>query len=98
MTQPREASDRGHSQLRELLSQLHEELRAAQSLDPDTRRLLQELQADTAALLERGEEGGPGRQRLRDRLAAATAGLEGTHPDVALAVAKVADILSGLGI
>lgn len=98
MTQPPEANDRGRSQLRELLSQLREELRSAQSPDPDTRRLLEELQADTAALLERGEEGGPGHQRLRDRLAAAAAGLEGTHPDVALAVAKVVDILSGLGI
>ena len=98
MTQPPGTDDRYRTQLRALLERLHEELRAAQSPDPETRRLLEELQAETAALLDRGEVGAPGHLRLRDRFAAGVAGLEGTHPDLAMALAKAVDILSGLGI
>jgi hypothetical protein len=98
MTQPPKTHDPGRPQLRVLLEQLLEELRSAQSPDPDTRRFLEELQTETAALLERDETGGAGHGRLRERLMAEAARVEGTHPDLAMAMAKVIDILSGLGI
>ncbi len=84
--------------LRELLERLHEELHNAAAIDPKTRDLLRDLQADTRALLEAGGGLTPGHGRLRDRLAAEAARLEGTHPDLALAMARVIDTLSALGI
>ena len=85
--------------LRELLERLHEELHNAAAIDPHTRDLLRGLQEDTRVLLEKGDENvTPGHGRLRDRLAAEVARLEGTHPDLAMAMAQVVDTLSGLGI
>lgn len=85
--------------LRELLERLDDELGSAAALDPKTRDMLRSIQDHTRQLLEReGEEVTPGHANLRDRLKAEVAGLESAHPDLAMAMARFIDTLSGLGI
>jgi len=86
-------------ELRQLLRQLNDALAKTQTADPATRAQLEELSARTLALLDRPmppplEE----RALLHSGLLGALERFEGTHPELAYALSKVVDALSGLGI
>jgi hypothetical protein len=86
-------------QLEKTVEQLHAELAGARSIDPQTRALLRKLTDDIDRVLE--EEGD---QRTAD-VEPMSSGLrelmlkfEADHPQLSLAIGKVADALSAMGI
>ncbi len=85
--------------LHALLDQLEGTLEAASGLDPDAHARLKELVAQGRESLEQ-QELPPERSRqiLHRGLLGVLERFEGTHPDLAYAVGRVMDALSGLGI
>jgi hypothetical protein len=86
-------------QLEKTVEQLHAELASARSIDPQTRALLRKLTNDIDRVLE-----GEGDERTAD-VAPMSTGLrelmlkfEADHPRLSLAIGKVADALSAMGI
>ena len=81
------------TQLTRLLTELHVELAAAKPLDAANRELLSQLAADIKAAT--GTAVAPERYlTLRNRLSAAAAGLETTHPKLVNAIERVIDTLA----
>lgn len=86
-------------ELRELLVRLREVLSKTEIADQKSRDLLHELTERTAKLLEEPSVGlGDARSHLHEGLLGAVERFEGTHPELAALIGKVADLLSGLGI
>jgi hypothetical protein len=86
--------------LREELSRLHDELEQASSVDRASRELLEDLVTDIRRLLdappadsEPEEDDG-----LAERLGDAVRHFEDEHPNLAVAVGRIATALSNLGI
>lgn len=83
--------------LHALLTALHHDLSQVSSVDPPTRALLEQLAADIRPIVEAGP-GGPiagGKPGgLRERLDAAMAAIEASHPALAQAIGHVADTLA----
>ncbi len=86
------------SQLRQQLEQLHAELEHADSVDPETREQLRDLQGHIEHLLA---SPAPDRARqypsFRKRVDDAIVQFEATHPELTIALGKVADSLAQLG-
>lgn len=86
-------------ELRALLAQLDDALSRAEASDPETRAQLEALAERTREALESPMPPPPeARAELHSGLLGAIERFEGTHPDLAYALGKVADALSGLGI
>ncbi|HVB31749.1 MAG: DUF4404 family protein [Gemmatimonadaceae bacterium] len=83
--------------LHALLTALHHDLSQATSVDAPTRALLEQLSADIRPIVEAGP-GGPiagGKPGgLRERLDAAMAAVEASHPALARTLEHVADTLA----
>lgn len=83
--------------LHALLSDLHHSLHDATSVSEETKAMLEQLAADIRPIVE-GGPGGPiagGKAAgLRERLEAAMAAVEASHPALARAIERVADTLA----
>ena len=83
--------------LHALLSELHHSLQTVQTVDAETRALLERLSADIKPIVETGPAGpiaGGKASGLRERLDAAMAAVEASHPQLAKTIARVADTLA----
>jgi hypothetical protein len=86
-------------QLHERLKQLHTELQQIDSVDDDSRAMLQNIEDDIQTLLN-AKESDRRRQykgfgeRLRDGIER----FEASHPDLALTMGQLADMLAKIGI
>ena len=89
----------GSDRLRESLEALHNELASIESVDEEGRELLRILGDDIQKLLDKT---GPGESRQRtslvERLTQGIDYFEGSHPTLALAMKKVIETLSNMGI
>jgi hypothetical protein len=82
--------------LHSLLIELHHGLQDAKPVDAQTRVLLEQLAADIRPIVEQGAAGpiaGGKASGLRERLDAAMAAVETSHPQLAQAIGRVADTL-----
>jgi Domain of unknown function (DUF4404) len=83
--------------LHTLLSELHHSLHETTSVSDEIRAMLEQLAADIRPIVE-GGPGGPiagGKAAgLRERLTAAMAAVETSHPALARAIEQVADTLA----
>lgn len=89
--------------LREELTRLHDELEQASSVDRASRELLEDLMTDIRRLLDAppaasGGEDDEDDDGLADRLGDAVRHFEDEHPNLAVAVGRIATALSNLGI
>jgi hypothetical protein len=85
--------------LRKLLDQLHEEINNANSVDDQGRELLRDLDGDIRALLERSEGISEQTQsNLIQSLQSAIDQFEVTHPDLTMAISRLLESLSNVGI
>ena len=84
------------SELERQLEELHAELARTQSLDPKSRELLADVQRDIESALSRSQE--PAAGTLRERLEAAIAHFETTHPVLTATMGRVIDQLANMGI
>jgi hypothetical protein len=92
---PPEESER----LKVILEDLREALENAEAADGPTRERLADLAAQTRGLLESDESPTvEAHATYGSRLAEELAHFEGSHPDLALAIGRVIETLSGLGI
>ncbi|MDX1948508.1 MAG: DUF4404 family protein [Pirellulaceae bacterium] len=83
------------SPLRTKLASLVAELRATSQVDSATRAALEETATEIIALLHRAsDEPRTGESSLRDRLVE----LEASHPNVAVVVNRLIDMLAQMGI
>lgn len=83
--------------LHSLLTELHHGLQDAKPVDAQTRTLLEQLAADIRPIVEQGAAGpiaGGKASGLRERLDAAMAAVETSHPQLALTIGRVADTLA----
>ena len=83
--------------LHALLTDLHHSLHDATSVSPETKQLLEQLSADIRPIVEGGPDGpiaGGKASGLRERLDVAMAAVEASHPQLAQAIARVADTLA----
>ena len=84
------------TELERQLEELHAELARTQSLDPKSRELLAHVRSEIESALSRSQEPAPG--TLRERLEAAIAHFETTHPVLTATMGRVIDQLSNMGI
>lgn len=83
--------------LHSLLTELHHGLQDAKPVDADTHALLKQLAADIRPIVEQGAGGpiaGGKAAGLRERLMAAMAAVETSHPALAQTIGSVADTLA----
>lgn len=83
--------------LHALLTELHHGLQEAKSVTPETKALLEQLSADIRPIVEQGPGGpiaGGKASGLRERLDAAMAAVEASHPQLAQTISRVADTLA----
>ncbi len=83
--------------LHTLLNELHHGLQDAKPVDAQTRALLEQLAADIRPIVEQGAAGpiaGGKASGLRERLDAAMAAVEASHPQLAQTIGRVADTLA----
>lgn len=86
-------------QLHERLKQLHTELQQIDSLDDDSRAMLQKLEGDIQALLNASEGERPHLyQGFGERLREGIERFEASHPNLALTMGQLADMLAKIGI
>lgn len=89
-------------QLEEHLRQLRAELREVESLDAldaKDRQLLAQLDADIHKLLEPSEPESPlDLSQLSERVQQSVMRLEASHPNLALVLGQIAEMLARLGI
>ncbi len=78
--------------LREALERLHAELGQTRTVDPESRQLLRQLQNDIQVVLK--EPTASSRASLNNRLNAAVAQIEESHPDLTLTIKQVLDHLA----
>jgi len=84
-------------QLRRKLEELHRELSGSGPVDPGTRELLEGLLVDIQRTLERAEAA-ESHASLAERAETLAGEIEGSHPAVAGAIARVVEALANLGI
>jgi hypothetical protein len=87
-----------HQQLRSDLRKLHGELRAIDSLDAEEQKMLRLLESDIEELLAKDDDNLKTDRDSRQRLSAALAQVEASHPRVALLMRQMVDSLAYLGI
>jgi septal ring factor EnvC (AmiA/AmiB activator) len=86
-------------QLHERLKQLHAELQQVESVDDESRALLQKLEGDISDLLQTNEsESSPQYKGFGEGLRAGIERFEASHPDLALTMGQLADMLAKIGI
>jgi prefoldin subunit 5 len=84
-----------HERLRSLAAELQVEVRAVESLDDQTREQLETLATEIIQALHRNETGeGSDSGSLRDRLVE----FEASHPNLAVVVNRLIDMLGQMGI
>lgn len=84
-------------ELHTLLTELHQKLKNVQPVTDDTKALLAKLSADIQPIVESGPAGpipGGSAAGLRERLNAAMAAVETSHPQLAQAIGRAADTLA----
>jgi hypothetical protein len=94
-----QAARREH--LRQTLAELEDELREAEAVDPELHARLERTLAELRAAVEaaeRDDRAPPEQHGLMDHLSDAMRRFEVTHPKLSLAVGRVVDALSNLGI
>jgi predicted component of type VI protein secretion system len=84
------------SELERQLEELHAELARTQSVDPKSRELLADVRRDIETVLARSQEPAPA--SLRERLEAAIAHFETSHPVLTATMGRVMDQLANMGI
>lgn len=82
------------SDLQAKLEQLHAELENTKTIDPEARQLLEHLRSDIQAMLK--EPNASTRRSLNQRLNAALAQFEESHPSLTLTIQQVLDHLSNV--
>jgi hypothetical protein len=86
-------------QLHERLTKLHAELQQVGAVDAESRALLQKIEDDILALLKAKEDERPSRYKgFGEGLRAGIERLEASHPDLALTMGQLADMLAKMGI
>jgi hypothetical protein len=86
-------------QLHERLRQLHAELQQIDSVDDESRAMLQKLDGDIQALLNAKESERPHQYKgFGERLREGIERFEASHPDLALTMGQLADMLAKIGI
>ena len=90
----RRGEDMPDRRLRELLQALHEELGEAERLNPDVEANLRAVMDDIRGALDRAEN--EGHEGFRDRLSQQVDHFEADHPQLALTVRRVLDVMSRL--
>jgi Domain of unknown function (DUF4404) len=83
--------------LHALLAELHHSLRDVKSVSAETKARLEQLAADIRPIVEGGPDGaiaGGKAAGLRERLNEVMAAVETSHPQLARALARVADTLA----
>ncbi len=83
--------------LHSLLAELHHGLQDVDSVTPETKHLLEQLAADIRPIVENGPGGpiaGGKASGLRERLDAAMAAVEASHPQLAQTISRVVDTLA----
>lgn len=86
-------------QLHERLKQLHTELQQIDSVDEDSRALLEKLEGDIKALLNAQESERPRQYKgFGEQLRDSVERFEASHPDLALTMGQLADMLAKMGI
>lgn len=83
------------TRLRQELAHLHAELERTSSVDPRSRALLEHLVDDIERLLDETDDEP---DSLGERLTEVVRHFENEHPKLALAVGRIAEALSSLGI
>jgi len=97
MSKPQpEGSD--HQRLRSDLRKLHAELQAMTTLDEEEQKLLRVLDADIEELLARKDDDLRPNPDSRQRISAALAQIEASHPRVSLLIGQIVDSVAYLGI
>ncbi len=94
-------AEQRRERLRETLAELEAELAASGSLDRELRARLESTVADLRVTLERAEGDAPDDEdhhSVVDHLSDAMRRFEVTHPKLSLALGRVVDALSNLGI
>lgn len=85
-----------HEKLRSDLGKLHGELRAITTVDDDEQKLLRQIESDIESLLSTDNlQSDPDSQQ---RLSAALAQVEASHPRVTLLMRQMVDSLAYLGV
>jgi len=86
--------------LREELARLHTELEQASSVDRSSRELLEDLLTDIRRLLDAApaDSAQEDDDSLAERLGDAVRHFQDEHPNLAVAVGRIATALSNLGI
>jgi hypothetical protein len=86
-------------QLHERLKQLHAELQQVGAVDEESRALLQKIEDDIQAVLTLKAGEHPHRyRRFGEGLRAGIERFEASHPDLALTMGQLADMLAKMGI
>jgi hypothetical protein len=83
--------------LHTLLTELHRSLQDVQPVTDETKALLAQLASDIRPIVEKGPSGpiaGGRASGLRERLDAAMAAVETSHPQLAQTIGRVADTLA----
>jgi len=95
-----------HHELTEGLEQLKHELEAGEPLSESDRTQIEDVLVDIARLLDRKSEADadaeqqeePHPETLAEQLRTATQSVEASHPNLTIAVGRLAEALSGIGI
>lgn len=81
--------------LRRRLAELHQKLESEPEVDAESKRLLEALTEDIDRLLDPDDQDP---ESLGDRLAEGVRRFEESHPELAVALGRIADALSNMGI
>lgn len=88
-----------HQELQERLKQLHADLQQVGSVDEENREILQKLEGDIQELLGSEETDRQSRYKgFGEGLQGTIERFEASHPDLALTMGQLADMLAKIGI
>jgi hypothetical protein len=86
-------------QLQERLKQLHAELQQVESVDDESRAILEKLEDDIRDLIGAADDEQASRYRgFGEGLRGSIERFEASHPDLALTMGQLADMLAKIGI
>lgn len=86
-------------QLQERLKQLHADLQQVESVDDESRAILEKLEDDIRELIGSAESEHPNRYKgFGESLRGSLERFEASHPDLALTMGQLADMLAKIGI
>lgn len=86
-------------QLQERLKQLHADLQQVESVDDESRAILEKLEGDIHELIGSAEDERRGRYKgFGEGLRESIERFEASHPDLALTMGQLADMLAKIGI